>query len=322
MCRFFSVLSLVAAILTIPLGSGSLEAQEVERIESVVSQSAVERDIYEALEQEVNFEFVDSDFNEVHAQLSEDYGIPILIDESAEQSGLTNHTSVTSVISGVSLRSALQNILRPLNCTFAIYDEALHILSKDYAADHLQTQIYDLSQFDVDFDDLISTISDSLAPDSWASNGGTGVIKHLNLNSRNLLVVTQTESGQFQLKTLLNSYRIAVTGKPPIAKTDSSDVYMYRVDEKLNTKAADLVDLVKDSLTEVTWESDSHFVRAYGSVVVVRHSNSALDKIDSALQQIGLRRQNYSSSVGIGNGKGSGGFGGGGLFNIEDESDR
>ncbi|MCA9231139.1 MAG: hypothetical protein KDA57_10830 [Planctomycetales bacterium] len=168
-------------------------------------------------------EFVETSLLDIVAQLSEEYGIPILFDSvSLNELAISHETEVTINLSGVSLRSALAMILRQPNLenlTTLVENEVLLITTKDRANETLLTKVYRVDDFEHFaevpsesssksdcFSPLTSVIVRCVAYDSWKANGtGEGAIQ---LMQPGMLVVSQTRSVHQEIKALLESLRI------------------------------------------------------------------------------------------------------------------
>jgi len=91
-------------------------------------------------------DFIDTPLLDVMTQLSEDYEIPIQFDRSAlDEVAISPDTEVTITISNVSLRSALNLMLKEpelQDLTYVIDDEVLLITTKDVADATLKVKVY------------------------------------------------------------------------------------------------------------------------------------------------------------------------------------
>ena len=76
----------------------------------------------------------------------------------------------------------LLNRLRASGLAWFFEDEILHITSTEAAVEHMTTIPYnlgDLLDADYDADSLMTVIESAIAPDSWATVGGDGVLNFL-----------------------------------------------------------------------------------------------------------------------------------------------
>ena len=115
---------------------------EVRFVEDAASASARAR-IEEALNSEAEFAFQQTPLSDVVAHLEQLHGIQIEIDGKAlEAIALTVDTPVTKQLSGITLRSGLNLLLRDLGLTYCIQAEVLQITTPDEAEGRLTTRVY------------------------------------------------------------------------------------------------------------------------------------------------------------------------------------
>jgi hypothetical protein len=76
----------------------------------------------------------------------------------------------------------------------------------------VETRVYNIRDWPAHVtEDLIKTITDSVAPESWRDAGGEqGTLRDM----RGLLVVTQTVQNHERVRRLLNALRVASTTRP------------------------------------------------------------------------------------------------------------
>ena len=150
-----------------------------------------ETKIREALDKKVgNFAFTETSLRDVIATVEESQSIPVEIDSKAfEDAGLDLETPLTKSIPGVSLRSALRLLLGDLDLTYIIKDEVLLITTRDEAAEHIIVVCYPVAWSD-DYQTLIDLIQNTVAPQTWNTVAGAGVIQPYPLN--NEIVISQT----------------------------------------------------------------------------------------------------------------------------------
>jgi len=167
-------------------------------------------------------EFIDTPLSDVISQLEEDYEIPILFDLAAlDEVAIAPETEVTISISNVSLRSALELMLRGpalQDLTYIIEGEVLLITTKDVADATLQTKVYRVDDFehfvrskskskpDTNcYSPLQEVITSCVEFSSWQENGtGEGEI---HLMKPGLLVVSQTRHVHRKIVELLRDLR-------------------------------------------------------------------------------------------------------------------
>lgn len=179
------------------------------------------RQIEQALKKPVSIEMADGTLQEAIAQLRKTAGINIVIDAAAlEDEGVTTDVKVSLHLSGVSLRSALKNLLSPFNLATLVEDEVLKVTSQLQAKGGMLAvayQVVDFVQTDkngqADFDSLIELITSVVEPDSWQEVGGVGAIAP-NAHTRTL-VVRQTQDVHEEIQQLFAALRKWNPGDQP-----------------------------------------------------------------------------------------------------------
>ncbi len=171
--------------------------------------------------------FVEAPLTEVLDYLKNHHQIEIQIDSKAlEDAGVGTDVPVTIDLKGISLRSALNLMLRKLNLTWLIEDEVLLITIPEEAEQHLETKVYDVADLVVcrdehdviseDYDSLIDVITSTIKPTSWDDMGGPGSAVGESLGTAKVLVVSQTREAQDEIAKLLADIR-EVAKKTPHA---------------------------------------------------------------------------------------------------------
>ena len=159
-----------------------------------------EERIREALDQTTSIETQDSPtpLNDVVEALATRHKIPIVIDgEALKDAGVDpSATLIAKNLKDISLRSALNLLLRDLKLSFVIDDEVLLITSQDKASASLSTKVYDVRDLvDKDsVDDLLKLITNTVEPGTWKDEKGTGLggLQAFTKNGVCVLVVYQT----------------------------------------------------------------------------------------------------------------------------------
>ena len=103
--------------------------------------------------------------------LQDAYNIIIILDEKALQDiGIQPDEQLNHVLSGITLRSALNIMLEPLGLTYVVEDEVLKITLQQVANKALETRVYDvraLGEAGFDSHQLADAITETLGPDTW-----------------------------------------------------------------------------------------------------------------------------------------------------------
>ncbi|TWT63327.1 RNA polymerase sigma factor [Rubinisphaera italica] len=179
-----------------------------ERIAPTVKEKR-EESIRQVLEEDVLLEFLDTPLSEVLDYFSEFHNIPIRINVNSLAStttfglgsdGISRHEPITlSSKQPITLESALNTILLPLNLDYIIENEMLTIVSLMEAEEHLVVRFYEYPHSNLD--NYEETLTSLIAADSWEEVGGMGVIVQLN-NSK--FAIKQTERVHRQIEEFHN----------------------------------------------------------------------------------------------------------------------
>jgi hypothetical protein len=78
-------------------------------------------------------------------QLQADFGINVVLDQTARDDSLTEDEPITFKVSGISLENALKLMLKNHNATYVVRDDVLLIISLDVASDpeYFRRQVFD-----------------------------------------------------------------------------------------------------------------------------------------------------------------------------------
>jgi hypothetical protein len=172
--------------------------------------SESEKRITAELDKPTTFEFTETPLADVVDYLRNLHEIQIQFDEKAlEDAGIENQVSITRVLKGVSLRSALRRILSNLDMTYIVDDDMLLITTKEAASETLITRTYPVGDLMADGETkgLAAAITESVRPISWTDEGGLGTVAPVK--AAKSLVVSQTHEVHDEIVKLLRSLRAA-----------------------------------------------------------------------------------------------------------------
>ncbi len=191
---------------------------------AVPTPHAAEAAILAALDQPTKLDFTETPLADVVAYLKDYHKLNIAFDQRAlDDVGIGTDQPITRNLQGVTLRSALDLLLRDLDLTWTIRSEVLLLTSRDAAQAMLITKVYDVADlvrvkdekgqpFD-DYDSLIDTITSTVAATDWDEVGGPGSIVGQTFGSARVLVVAQTYQHHEEVARLLKEIR-AVSPRP------------------------------------------------------------------------------------------------------------
>lgn len=198
------------------------------------SEAAIEK----ALEDKATCEFIETPLADVADFLRDRYRINIMLDKKAlDGTKVDASSTVTMSVKDVSLRSALELLLRPLKLTWTIHDEVLLITTPEEAGKMLTTKVYQVADLVApppddmeegeapapapkDFEALSDLITSTIAPETWDTGGGHGTIAVAAVGGRRVLVVSQTYQVHDRVGRLLDELRKAAAEKPKAAPAE------------------------------------------------------------------------------------------------------
>ncbi|MBI5758865.1 MAG: hypothetical protein HZA46_10145 [Planctomycetales bacterium] len=207
----------------------------------------VESKLEQALLQKTQFEFSEVPLNEAVRRLAEQHKLPFRIDEQKLlDEGVQVEQPMTMSVSDITLRSALNLLLKPLQLTYVIKAESIVITTATDATDHLETRIYDVEKLvrypeetQPDFQSLIDLITATVQPDSWDTAGGEASMPQL---PPSFLVIRQTQAVHAVIDELLRDLEHVLSvpdeQAPAMATESPSHAAERTIREKLRQPAS------------------------------------------------------------------------------------
>jgi hypothetical protein len=276
-------------------------------------------------------EYANQPLDQVVNEIAQKYGLPIQIDTVAlNDQGLNVDEPVTISIRGISLRSALELLLKRLSLTSIVVNEVLMITTPQVAEEHLKICVYDVRDLvgpsGRAAPALIDAVQAAVAPETWAKNGGgTGDIKALPWG---VLLISQTEAVHDEIRGLLTALRktLAQQGGAAAAEIHQPLVtrhYVLQIGRPADEQAFQkqlrdlIIQLLPDQTIGGTTPDGEPVLSVLPDRVVVRHNESVQQQVEQVLRDLGLTTQQpigASTPAGMGGGFGGGGFGGGAGF--------
>lgn len=208
--------------------SGAARAAEAERElkakydGAVTAASAATEKIEAALEEPTQLEFVETPLSDAMDFISDYHSIPVRLDgKKIEELGIALDMPVNANVQGIPLRSGLNLLLRGSGLTWVVQDDVLWITSVEAAEAMFSVRVYpvrdlvrtpesvlnDKRNVQADYEPLIEAVEGSVAPPSWAEQGGTGTITAFPFAES--LVIYQTYHGHREVQRLLSALRLA-----------------------------------------------------------------------------------------------------------------
>lgn len=186
-------------------------------IEFLPEPTPVEKEILQKLNEQVDFDFSSESLSGVCDFLNQLHGLQCVIDKQAleENSIAIDATDITLKVSGISLRSALNLVLKPNGLAFIIDDEVVKITSLEKASTTLMTRTYPVRDLvgnvDVEYDLLARAIQDAVGGplgSPWVESEGEGGTVSA-LPATGTLVIRQTARAHDEILQLLRAIRKA-----------------------------------------------------------------------------------------------------------------
>ena len=176
--------------------------RQAREIRGVDGPSETEKRIAKAMKTQVGkLNFKDVPLDDVMTWLSDDQGIPILIDRRAlEEIGITPDSPLTIQLESVPLQSALKLILRQLDLTYTVANDVVQITTIEAAEWNLRTEMYRLpTSLTKDKSGLVKAIQMTVVPDTWEALGGPSAMIWYD----DVLIVSTTDEVLNQVENFL-----------------------------------------------------------------------------------------------------------------------
>ncbi|MDP1798694.1 MAG: hypothetical protein Q8K78_14465 [Planctomycetaceae bacterium] len=175
--------------------------------------TSYEQRIQQALGERTQVAFTDTPLTDALSFLRDVHQINIIIDNAALQDeGVDPSSPINLELSGITFRSTLRLMLKPLQLAFIVEDEVLKITNEAKAKEALATRVYPVPDLASDADEIesvVEAIRIGVAASTWDAEGNhvgiTGVAK-----SRSL-VIRQTQAVHEEVEALLKNLRAAET---------------------------------------------------------------------------------------------------------------
>jgi len=175
--------------------------------------------VCDALDRPVTLDFDGQTFKQVAGTLSEMCGVEVCVDERAfDECGIDSGATVRFAVKEISLRSALQHLLRLHDLEYLVIDDVLLITTPSTAGEEgytvrwypigdltLRTDLLEATKYH--FHSLEAVITSNVAPMTWEDVGGAGSISVPTTGGVPTLMVYQTPSVHEEIAGLLAGLR-------------------------------------------------------------------------------------------------------------------
>jgi len=174
---------------------------------AVARTQIVEEALRRKLETVVSVSFSSTPLVEVIQWASDQADVPMLLDVRAMADlGLTPDVTVTGELKDVSLRAALQELLRDLELTYTIRNELIQITTVETAESNLSVKVHALPEPLANRSkQVVEALVGSVRPDTWRDLGGPSHVYTID----NVLIVSTTESTHHEVDVFIGKVNAA-----------------------------------------------------------------------------------------------------------------
>lgn len=173
--------------------------------------------IAKALDAPIRLAFEKASLAEVADYLHEETKAPVTIDKgSLNRRASPKEVAITFESNDISLSSALDLMLHPLELEWCVWSNTLLITTREAADNYQTTKVYDIDDLVSGSDDattvatidqLINLITSTVDPVSWTDVGGRGSLKPLQSTRLNVLVIVQSWRAHQEIDALFAKLR-------------------------------------------------------------------------------------------------------------------
>jgi hypothetical protein len=199
-------------------GREPIPAEAWTECASLAWPSPAERRIEDALKSPTSIEFVETPLHDLVDYLKDLHHIEIQLEEKGlADVNVGPDTQITKNLKGISLRSALNQLLGDLGLDYAVQNEVLWITSPKRLDAHPTTKLYYVADLVArldkhnrpydDYDTLIGLITSTVAPATWGPAHGPGSIKGATVGGAKVLSVRATYPVHHELADVLANLR-------------------------------------------------------------------------------------------------------------------
>jgi len=143
LCFLLRVAVCVAILCLSQITLAAEKAEPAEAIHVYYQSTAAEQKVLAALDSPTTLEFIETPLQDVVDFLKDVHGIEIQVDTRAlDDVGIGCDTPITRNLRGITLRSAMNLILKELALTFVVAEEVLLITTPEFTEHYLRTRVY------------------------------------------------------------------------------------------------------------------------------------------------------------------------------------
>jgi hypothetical protein len=320
------LLSELEAARKIPLGDGR------PLLRPMLPQEAK---IQRALDERIDLDFLGTPLKDVADSIATKAHINVELDATALKDtdsaanptsgglGVSPETPLTFSSRGMRLGDALPLLLMQKDLAATIENDVLLITTDDVAKTRVAAVVYPVGKLldnnspadpvtganGPDFDSLIETITSTVDPTTWDSNGGSASIAPFAPGR--LLVIAQTPRSHRKIETLLkqlaDAKSVAAIAAPP---RDEPRLHIFQVQslvhaatpEETRRNLQTLVDMIRKLIEPESWNTSTTYIGIFSESIVVRQRPAVFGQIQKLIDSLTPRPTGCV-----------GGFGGGGM---------
>ncbi|HEV3418442.1 MAG TPA: hypothetical protein VG056_16580 [Pirellulales bacterium] len=264
------------------------------------SADGAEEKIRRLLETRRDFDFTQVPLKDVAEVLQKD-GLEVRLDEKAiTDAGVNSDTPITFRAKHVRIGFALAQLLQEHELNYIIDHEVLLITADTKAKEFITLAIYPVADLIADddqsrdqkgkgYDELVNSITTTIAPTSWASAGGAGEIVPAPFSKA--LVVAQSCETHKEIRELLTSLRkFTDSAKKPNpdehsdAGTPKPTVKIYQLALNNAGSVKEYAAVIRDLLVQAHPSIDAAYVGTVPGAIVVRALPAVHEQIRELLE--------------------------------------
>lgn len=311
---------------------GASESSPPSRQTRASIEAAAEHRIEAALDSPLRapIDFVATPLSQIIQVISNDYGIPIVIDSPALDAVASSpDVEITISIGNVTLRSALELMLKSAregDLTYIIDNEVLMITTQEEAEMRLEVIVYRVDDLldgdEATCDRLIDVIVSSVEHESWMENG-TGEGEALSFPP-GMIVISQTRRVHAEVERLLDHMRMAKQGivaDSAGTRTAASTQPVTRsidLNDKVVADSEEVRNAIREAVQKsVDWQRevegvdrDEFFLFVLPNRVLVRHVPEVVSQVAHVVRRVSPSQKGAVGNYGPGGGLGGRGASG------------
>lgn len=231
------------------------------------------------LNKSITINFDETPFIDVMEGFREEYGINVLLDQSAIDDSLTEDDPISFRIRGANFGSALNMMLKKHNATYVINDGVLCIISRDVASDpeYFTRRI-------INCRDLLHKIKSS---NPAAANHISGIYPMSAAQAKLRQTSQRAGGGVFDIVPASQISNLVGNQAQEEDATEKRPDQLYLVQRGFSAEAR-LTDVIKASIAPDDWDDTNGdgSIAFIGGCIVIQHSEEVIADIEQFLGEL------------------------------------